>query len=162
VPKATVYLSGDLSAAARKYGISLSPICQRAVEEELRRQRAAEEARADLAAVADRLVRTKAEGQVRDFVAGFELGARWARDHADLPELEDLVEMVGAGAVSVVLDEDHSLAVFLTGEFWQSDPAPDAFTRLGEQAFDRGILAGAVEVFEAVKPYLDLANSGVR
>jgi hypothetical protein len=153
-----VYLPGDLSAAARKYGISLSPICQRAVEVELRRLRAAEEARADLTAVAARLVRTSAGGQGRDFVAGFELGARWARDYATLSELQDLVEMVGAGATSVVLDDEHSLPVFLTGEFWQVDPAPDAFTRLGELAFDRGILAGAVEVFDAVKPYLDLAS----
>jgi post-segregation antitoxin (ccd killing protein) len=160
MPKATVYLSDELSAAARSYGISLSPICQLAIEAELRRCRAAKEARADLIAVATRLIRTKSEGHAQDFAGGFELGARWARDHATIAELDELEAMVRSGATSIVLDQDHSLPVFLTGQFWHADPAPAAFTRLGEGAFDRGVLAGAVEVFEAVQPYLELHASG--
>jgi post-segregation antitoxin (ccd killing protein) len=155
MPKATVYFAEDLFEAARRFDISFSPVCQRAVEEEVRRCQAAAEARADLAAVAARLGRTRVEAEKRDFADGFDLGARWARDHASLAELENLVEMVRAGASIVVLDQDHSLPVFLTGHFWEADPAPDAFTRLGQRAFDRGILAGAVEVYDAVQPYLD-------
>lgn len=159
MPKATVYFPGELFETARRFEISLSPVCQKAVEEEVRRRRAASEARADLAAVAARLMRTRVEDQERDFGAGFTLGARWARDHASLAELENVVEMVRAGAASVVLDQDHSLPVFLAGHFWDTDPPPDAFTRLGERAFDRGILAGAVEVFDAVQPYLEIASA---
>ncbi len=158
MPKATVYFPDELFEAARQFEISFSPICQKAVEEEVRRRRAASEAREDLAAVATRLMRTKVEDQKQDFASGFGLGARWARDHASLSELQNLVEMVRAGAASVVLDQDHSLPVFLTGCFWGADPAPDAYTRLGERAFDRGILAGAVEVFDAVEPYLGAAS----
>ena len=157
MPKATVYFSEELLEAARRYEISLSPLCQRAVEAEIGRARAAAEARSDLTAVAARLLRTRAEDQERDFAGGFELGARWARDHATLAELENIVEMIHAHAPVVVLPAEHSLPLFLTGHYWESDPAPDAFTRLGEQAFDRGVLAGAVEVFDAVQPYLDLA-----
>lgn len=160
VPKATVYFPDELFEAARQYEISLSPICQRAVEEELRRCRAAAEARKDLLAVAARLTRTRRDGGLDrddDFIVGFSLGARWARDHASLTELRNLVDMVRAGASRIALDPEHSLPVFLTGHYWDSDPAPDAFTRLGERAFDRGVLAGTREVYDAVEPYLDLA-----
>jgi post-segregation antitoxin (ccd killing protein) len=158
VPKATVYFPDEIFEAARQYGVSFSPVCQRSVEEEVRRRKAAAEARADLAAVAARLARTRAEDQERDFATGFDLGARWARDHATLAELENIFEMIRAGATSVILEQDHSLPLFLTGHFWDNDPAPDAFTRLGERAFDRGVLAGAVEVFDAVQPYLDMVS----
>ena len=157
MPKATVYFPDELFEAARQFKISLSPICQQAVEVEIRRRRAASEAREDLAAIATRLLRTRVEEQEHDFASGFDLGARWARDHASFSELTNLVEMVQAGATSVLLDSDHSLSVFLTGHFWDADPAPDAFTRLGERAFDRGILSGAVEVFNAVHPYMEIA-----
>jgi hypothetical protein len=155
MPKATVYLADDLFEAVRRFDISLSPVCQRAVEEEVRRRQAAADARSDLARVAERLLHTRAGGEKHDFAEGFALGARWARDHATLAELENVVEMVRAGASTVRLDEDHSLPTFLTGHYWESDPAPSAFIRLGERAFDRGVLAGATEVYEAVKPYID-------
>jgi post-segregation antitoxin (ccd killing protein) len=158
VPKATVYFGEDLFDAARRFEISMSPVCQRAVEEEVRRRQAAADARADLASVAARLIRTRVEAVKRDFAEGFDLGARWARDHATLTELENLFEMVRAGASLVMIDEDHSLPVFLTGHFWEADPAPEAFTRLGERAFGRGILAGAVEVYDAVQPYLQTTD----
>ena len=131
MPKATVYLSDELSAAARSYGISLSPICQLAIEAELRRRRAAKEARTDLIAVATRLIRTKSEGQAQDFAAGFELGARWARDHATIAELDELEAMVRSGATSIVLDQDHSLPVFLTGQYLARGPSSCRFHSLG-------------------------------
>ncbi len=155
MPKATVYFADDLFEAARRYEISLSPVCQRAVRAEIRRCQAAEDARADLAAVAARLISTRADAERRDFADGFDLGSRWARDYATLAELENLVEMVRAGASLVILNNEHSLPVFLTGHFWDADPAPEAFSRLGERAFDRGLLSGAVEVYGAVQPYLE-------
>jgi len=158
MPKATVYFPDELFEAARNFDISFSPVCQKAMEEEVRRRRAASEAREDLVVVATRLMRTRVEDQERDFATGFNLGARWARDHASLAELQNLVEMVRAGATSVELDQDHSLPVFLAGHYWDDDPAPQAFTRLGERAFDRGILSGAVEVFDAVQPYLEITS----
>jgi hypothetical protein len=157
MPKATVYFADELFEAVRRFEISLSPVCQRAVEIEVRRRQAAVDARADLVSVAERLLRTRADPDRRDFAEGFDLGARWARDHATLAELENLVEMVRAGAATVLLDEEHSLPVFLTGHFWEADPAPASFTRLGERAFDRGILAGAAEVYDAVQPYIESA-----
>lgn len=158
MPKATVYFADELFEAVRRFEISLSPICQRAVEQEVRRRQAAANARSDLLSVAERLLRSRADADKGDFSEGFDLGARWARDHATLAELEDLVEMVRAGAATVLLDEEHSLPVFLTGHFWEQDPAPATFTRLGERAFDRGLLAGATEVYGAVQPYIEQAH----
>lgn len=158
MPKATVYFADELFETIRRFEISLSPVCQRAVEEEVRRRQAAADARTDLIAVAARLNRTRVDAEKRDFADGFDLGARWARDHATLTELENLVEMVRAGAPLVILDDAHSLPLFLIGHFWDADPTPEAFTRLGERAFDRGILAGTVEVFDAVQPYLETVD----
>jgi hypothetical protein len=153
--KASVYLRDELLEEARRLEVPVSSVCQRAVEEAVRLSRAATEARSDLVPVAERLRRSETTDYDRRFQDGFDLGIRWAREHASLDELKDLAEMVRAGAPAILVTEDHSLPAFLTGCFWDADVPPDLFTRLGERPFDRGIVAGATEVYEAVRPLLE-------
>ncbi|MDX6644676.1 MAG: hypothetical protein QOK40_403 [Miltoncostaeaceae bacterium] len=91
MPKVNVYLPGGLAAAVREAGIAVSPVCQRALEKEVRRLKVKTSIGEDkLRAAAARL---KGESDGRDDEKrqeGYEVGQRWALEEASPEDLEAL------------------------------------------------------------------------
>src|SRR6478735_12181027 len=93
VPKITVYLPDDLATDVKAAGISVSPICQRALEEEVKRAALLRAWSGDerLAAARERLLATTAH---EDLDHGRQQGREWALQMADQKELRRIASLV--------------------------------------------------------------------
>src|SRR3954464_8357190 len=82
MPKITVYLPDDLATDVKAAGISVSPICQRALEEEVKKMTLLRAWSGDerLAAARERLLATTAH---EDIDHGRQQGREWALQMAD-------------------------------------------------------------------------------
>jgi hypothetical protein len=159
VPKVNVYLSDDLHEQVKEFDISLSPICQAAVREEIERTLAGKRATQDLAPVLTRLLVSKAEEDKRRYREGYDFGVKWARNQASLSELERL-EVYADSRGFYIIDLSHfpSLVDAFIGDAQDRDldPDPDWFESLrGDKAYDRGVVEGAVALYAAVKVSLE-------
>ncbi len=157
MPRVNVYLPDELAESVRQLDISVSPVCQRALEQEVRKVQAAKEASSDLEHVAARLRGDQQRDAKAQYTDGFEAGTRWAKDHATLTELEDIIRWRhDPGWTRLDIPEDtHSLAWFL-GRQWGEDPGGSSLTYRLERGdpFIQGVLEGAAEVYRKVMPLL--------
>jgi len=147
--KVTIYVPDELAAEAKAAELSLSPICQRAIREELDRMKAKQAATSDLEAVVARLRGTVNEEEQEMREQGREDGIEWARKYATARELRDFAGdfMVGEGGD---FEAPHSIVDF----FGAKDG--ELLISVGHQddAYWRGFQAGASEVLDAVGPLL--------
>ncbi len=154
--RVNVYLPDDLAEAVRETGIPVSAICQKALQQEVRKVQAQKEAGSDLEQVAARLKQTRADKEQRDYQQGFGLGVRWAKEQATEAELAWAAETAKEHWISLGINGDNSLLEFLEAELdldfnqggawktvaWRRDP------------FMVGLLEGAAEICRNVTPLL--------
>jgi len=154
MPKITVYLPDDLATDVKAAGISVSPICQRALEEEVKRAALLRAWSGDerLAAARERLLATTAH---EDLDQGRQQGREWALQMADQKELRRIASLVEGsdwypGATWDVkpfknTDEWPTAAAWLYGPNTEFEDPAD------EDAFLDGFVLGAAEVWDAIK-----------
>jgi hypothetical protein len=82
------------------------------------------------------------------------LGVQWARERATLEELEQVAAARGGDWTNLVLDADNSLVAYLqtVGAVPESHEGPLALER---DPFVEGVVVGAAEVFDEVRPHLE-------
>ncbi len=88
--KVTIYLPDQLEERVRAAEIPLSPICQRALEEEVNRMQLHKTANRGLRSVARRLQSSRHDSGRPDYSLGKRAGIEWAREKATYQELSDL------------------------------------------------------------------------
>jgi post-segregation antitoxin (ccd killing protein) len=154
MPKITIYLSDELATDVKAEGISASPICQRALEEEVQRVKTLRAWHGDdrLAAARERLLATTAD---EDLDLGRHQGREWALQRADQKELRRIASLVegsdwypgGSWGEKPFDNKDEwpTAAAWLYGPETELD-APENF-----EAFLDGFVLGAAEVWDAIK-----------
>jgi len=168
LPKVNVYLPEKLAEDVRAAKVSVSPVCQRALQQEVRRVNAMKEATSDLEKVAQRLRSTEDEEEKERFELGQELGREWAREYASVSELESVyTDFHHEYWASWDLGEKHSLGIFLEDS---EDPDLESLGydfrwvrergQLEPDPLINGVIAGAAEVYEAVRPLLQSGHRG--
>jgi hypothetical protein len=150
--KVNVYLPDWLEQQVRQAQVSVSPVCQRALEEEVKRVNAQRAITSELEKAAERLRGTRTQSDV-DFEEGRELGTRWAKEAATVAELEVMYSLSGENVLRLDVDEAdwETLYNFLDNELPGRHNGRISFTI---DPFTEGLIAGAVGVFEAVAPLL--------
>ncbi|SRR6266516_3440027 len=154
--RVNVYLPDDLAEAVHKAGISVSAICQKALEQEVRKVQAQKEASSDLEQVAARLKKTRADKAQRDYQEGYELGLRWAKEQAAEEELAWAAELAREHWISLGINGENSLLGFLEAELDLDFHQGGAWRTVGwkRDPFMIGLLEGAAEVYRKVTPLL--------
>jgi hypothetical protein len=151
VPKVNVYLPDDLRREVKEYGVSLSSVCQHALEREVMLRRALAENNVD--AVAERLWQTKLDEDEDRFASGYGTGASWAREVATYSELERVSRQGRHPDFVFEIDEAHSLVAYLMRV--TEEPDPSSFVMFdAADPHDRGLIAGAIRVWDQVSPLL--------
>ena len=92
MPKVTVYLPDDLATDVKAAGISVSPICQRALEEEVKRMTLLRAWSGDERLAAARAATGHAPKE--DIDHGRQQGREWALQMADQKELRRIASLV--------------------------------------------------------------------
>lgn len=158
MPKVNVYVPDDLLTAVRAADIQVSAICQEALQNEVRRLAVTAAAGEDLQAVAARLLAGQKTADRRAHEDGLELGATWARRAATLAELDRVDRVVDRGW-QIQLERIPSLVTLLLDVNPEGDHRPDDWLDGDASRFERGVLAGAAQVYREVRPLL---NGGPR
>jgi hypothetical protein len=151
MPKVNVYLPDELHDAVKEYGVSLSPVCQRALQREVNMRRLV--ARGGLGAVADRLWQTKLDEDDAQFADGYAKGATWAREVATYRELERFSREAANPDFVFEIDQSHSFVGFEMKKAIGAnyDAEPDFFTRYDSaNAYARGVVTGAADIWNRV------------
>lgn len=148
MPKVNVYLPDDLYEAVKDAKVSLSPVCQRALQREVAMCTPVGD---NPTAVADRLWQTKLDEDEERYARGYATGASWAREVATYRELERM-ERYGRDSDFVFeLDEAHSLVGFELRKSADEELRPQDFTRYdAARPYDQGVVAGALAVWNQV------------
>jgi hypothetical protein len=151
--KVTIYLPDQLEDAVRAHDIGMSAVCQRALEQEVREVELRQQAADDLQKVAERLRGTQQQQEDRERASGFDLGVRWARQWATLEELQALAVVNSQNWTAWMIDESHSLYDSIVNERLDGKRPWTIRLRAGEP-FVNGLVAGALEIYEAVADQL--------
>jgi len=152
VPKVNVYLPDEMAAEVRARELSLSPVCQRAIREELERMRTQEAATEDIEAVATRLRATISEEEAVQKREGFEDGAAWAREWATASELREIVQWSPGDGGDFL--KGHTIADFFSAKEGENVISVGSRPDEGPYAYWDGFVRGAEEVLEKVEPLL--------
>ncbi|HVM15761.1 MAG TPA: hypothetical protein VM287_15715 [Egibacteraceae bacterium] len=156
MPKVTIYVAEELLAAVKEAELSMSPICQSALQREVQRVQAMKRATLDIERVAERLRNTIAEDAMNDYQQAFEMGADWARSTGTLSELRSVVEeafkqngLHGPGKFlsRIASVRDHLVSI-------ETDEGGNYSFRLSSEEFARGFVDGAKAVYREVQPLL--------
>jgi hypothetical protein len=152
VPKVNVYLPDDLAEDARAAKLSLSPICQAAIREELDRMNAVKAASRDIKAVASRLNATIADDVRQQAREGRANGIVWARKYATAADLRFIArDFEPGGGWTFDLDTFPSICAFA------GDRDRENVISVGHEdtPYWRGFIEGASEILKAVEPLLN-------
>ena len=90
MPNVTIYLPDDLAASVKGAGISVSPVCQRALEQEVKRMKATTIEDKEIAKAAQRLVAAESDAVTEARADGRGWGREWALDRASPQELRKM------------------------------------------------------------------------
>jgi hypothetical protein len=161
MPKTSVYLSDELAEAVRKAGISLSPVCQEALEKEVQRVQAQKEATSDLEEVATRLKETASEEAEEQHEMGLDVGREWARDVATISELRRVAGVKSMNWYSAIFPVSLNNSISQRDDVFELFPEwdPNYIADMDERSWERepfteGLIEGAAEILEAVEPLL--------
>jgi post-segregation antitoxin (ccd killing protein) len=155
MPKINVYVPDALAERIKAVGISVSPICQRALEEEVRRMEAQQRASAELLEVAARLRSTRPSPVLGDEegARGHETGLDWARNTASYEELSELAGLGTHGWTVLPVPGHHSLAPALCAEGYSPD-ADGSFELSVQDPWVRGMVTACADVWREVEPVI--------
>jgi hypothetical protein len=171
MPKINVYVSDDLAERVRAAGISVSPVCQRALEEEVRKM----EAGAETYEIASRVVerwrtnrraRPELHGPER---RGYKVGLNWARNWATPDQLRALGTrgvdgpdfspvMVGPEMSDLYAELVHigpEMSHRYVGLMHQEHGVTDTIELSPLEPFGRGVLQACNEVWLSVQELLE-------
>lgn len=157
MPKINVYLPAELASSVRELDISVSPVCQQALESEVRRLRALNLVGGDAARrAAHRLRRTRPAAASTDERAGYEHGLRWALENATDPELRRMAWLPRGHWRSLRVDPEHwpTLLPELR-ERGQGARADHGGIDVFPEPFIDGFIDGATAAYRAVRGVLD-------
>jgi post-segregation antitoxin (ccd killing protein) len=157
VPKINVYLPVELATSVRELEISVSPVCQLALESEVRRVRALHSVGGDAARQAAlRLRRTRVPATGEDEREGYEVGLRWALEKATDAELRRLVWLPRGHWRSIRVD--HEQWPTLLAELRQRGQgalAEHGGVDVYPEPFIVGLVDGATAAYRAVQGLID-------
>ena len=140
MPKVNVYLPDALADAVKKAGVSVSPVCQRALEKETLMMRATSGTdQEQLKAAAARM--RGDEQELSD--DGYRQGWRWVIQEALPDELRQLSNRSEAEQASYIRDHGHALG-------WNEDESRP----MTNDDYVRGFVDGALAAWEKVEPFL--------
>jgi hypothetical protein len=86
---------------------------------------------------------------------GRALGAAWARELATLTELQDMSRVSGPDWTDVSLDAGHSLTGYLKDRGAIAPVATEGLLDMERDDFVEGLVTGALEVYEEVRPHVE-------
>jgi hypothetical protein len=154
--KATIYLPDDLDRRVREAGISMSPVCQSALEAEVCRVQGLAKDRQEIERVAKRLKGTRPkEVRLEKYRKGFDFGVRWAKHSASFTELRDIAQRAWPWPVeSFSVDWDHSLADDLAAREESTVSADGSVWLDWKDPWVQGLCDGAEKVYRDVLPHL--------
>ena len=159
MPKVNVYVPDELLSRVRAEDISVSPVCQAALEAEVDARRLSRSAGKNLRAVAERLRHTEDARQADLYRDGYGFGVVWAQEVATLEELR-LVDRVAGRGMSVSFSRIPSYVGRLVMAVPDVDWSMDEFLDGELSEFDRGVLVGAADVYGKVRPLIERTSGG--
>ena len=99
MPKVTIYLPDVLAAEVKTAGISVSPVCQRALEQEIRVMEATKINESEIREAAKRLLSEEADETRRARTNGTADGRRWVLHWAKPSELRRMASQIDRTAL---------------------------------------------------------------
>ncbi|MFF8844557.1 hypothetical protein ACF08N_17890 [Streptomyces sp. NPDC015127] len=155
MPKINVYVPHTLAERIKAVGLSVSPVCQRALEEEVRRMEAQQKASAELLEVAARLRATRPEDGLSGEEAsrGHEAGLNWARTTATYEELSEVAGLGVHGWSVMPVPGDHTLAPALRAAGYPQG-ADGAFELSIQDRWVRAMVSACADVWREVAPVI--------
>jgi hypothetical protein len=159
MPKVNLYVSDDLKARMDDTGeaVNWSAVAQRAFREAISTHQIRKD-RSDMEHVVERLRASKERYEERQLAAGNEVGTKWAKTQAEFFELVAVANFdpdahdgeLDRDTLQWVIDPDGETGPREWAEFWE--------THYGRgkpsDAFIRGFIEGATEVYDAVAEQL--------
>jgi post-segregation antitoxin (ccd killing protein) len=146
MPKLTIYLPDQLAADVKAAGISVSPVCQQALQQEVRVMATRQITDAEISAAAKRLISEEGDEAREARSQGTSDGRRWALHWASPAELRRLEAQVGNGPLeyripvyeSQGFSEDDSDAPFdsIRQMLQNDDTQPDFGDEAGFEYWD--------------------------
>ena len=158
--KVTIYLPDQLEEQVRAAGIPPSPVCQRALENEVNRVQLSKTATRGLRSVARRLQSSKHDSGQPDYRLGKKAGIEWAREKATYQELADLAEYAlhhNWSRLEVRVGSEMADALADLGDDLLPDDHDDSKGRSIELERNEalsGFVDGACQVWTEVRPLL--------
>jgi post-segregation antitoxin (ccd killing protein) len=155
MPKINVYVPDDLLARIRATDISVSPVCQRALEDEVDRMEAAQNPAFDadrIARARERMSETRNADSARNRAEGKQAGIDWGLDQATERELDWVSDLAVEHWSNLQIDvaEFPTLFPLLTTTRSYEIAADDAVPiNRGDDFFD-GFTEGAAEAWNAI------------
>ncbi|CAL9499308.1 type II toxin-antitoxin system CcdA family antitoxin [Streptomyces sp. enrichment culture] len=155
MPKINVYVPDALAERIKAVGISVSPVCQRALEEEVRRMEAQQKASAELLEVAARLRATRHDSVLdgEKGARGYETGLDWARNTATYEELSEMAGLGTHGWTVLPILGQHSMVPLLREEGYPQD-AHGGFELSVQDPWVRGMVTACGDVWREVEPVI--------
>jgi hypothetical protein len=143
--KTSIYLPDDLAAQVRAYGISISEVTQTALRQAVHTATIKDSIMTDINAVAERLRGTIDQGDQDKRGEGHRDGIEWAKSYATAEELEHLASLA---YTTIRFDQPHTVVDFVSVRQSENFNTVQVDT---EEAYWDGFIAGAGEVWEAVR-----------
>lgn len=147
--KVTIYLPDELAAQVKDSGISVSPVCQRALQQEVRTMKAMMIDDDEIAQAAQRLIAEEGEEVMRARAEGTRVGRFWALNLAAPAELRRMQGLVRDGR----FDLDGRVEAYVgTGVSRLEEAAFETIRQMvaedGELQFDGDALSAYWDAFE--------------
>jgi len=156
MPKINVYLPSDLAAEVKQAEIPVSEVCQRALQEEVLKMKAATAIGNDerLHAAAARLRASRDGEQAQEVQEGRSMGMSWALESASYSELESLVRITDQNWVHFRVGEEGWPTLYAELEEHAGGELRGTAQLNASSPFDRGLVEGARDAWLAL-PELD-------
>ncbi len=144
MPKVNVYLPDALAAEVREAGISISPVCQRALEQEVARMKVKTSiGDKRLGAAVARMRGEAVQAETDDHADGYEHGQTWALEQATPRQLEDMAEWSVQNWLNPEIEH-----VAIRGEFIES------FQLDASDPWSQGFVEGAMAAWQQLSEWL--------
>lgn len=153
--KVTIYLPDGLADRVKALDLSVSPVCQGALEEEVDKLAAVKDATRDMEKVAARLRETIKDDEVESRKQGFLDGTEWAREVATMSELRR-VAGTARDYGRLQLPMERCLADYVP-QLWERRFRTDQRWTgwdVDSEAYLEGFIDAAATVYRGVAPLL--------
>ena len=157
MPKLNVYVPDALAERIRITGVSVSPICQRALEQEVRRVEAWQRANDVALRIAERFAAIQEDPDPDDVVReseGYAAGTHWARDVASSQELAELGGVGIHGGTNVPVNRGQPVLYQILTEAGLSSDSETNRVLSTTDPWGRGFLRACQDLWRQVQPLM--------